>query len=132
MQHASQVFTHGRGEVGRCHPQEVWLRQCGNESPVQGGEDEICLYMELSASPVPSVPVSLAGRSSAKSFEIPMGNLHREHQDTVVWLTLNVGGKICLFPLIFPFVCTYLQAVMPWCRAAGMLTVDYPGRANLG
>lgn len=24
MQHASQVFTYGRGEIGRCHPQEVW------------------------------------------------------------------------------------------------------------
>lgn len=24
MQCASQVFAHGRGEIGGCHPQEIW------------------------------------------------------------------------------------------------------------
>jgi len=30
--------------------------QCGNESPAQGGGDEVCLHTELSADPVLPVP----------------------------------------------------------------------------
>lgn len=104
MQRASQVFTHGRGEIGGCHPPGGLAGQCGNESPAQGAGEEVYLPMELSASPVPAVPqFPLQAPSSERRLEIPMGTLHREHQGAALSLPLGTRGDICLFLLIFPF-----------------------------
>lgn len=108
-------------------------RAVGNETPAWGAGHEVCLHMELSTSPIPTVPQLPPQHTLSRgALKSRWGACTESIRALWRGSLLMRGGKSACCPASSPSRWAYLQAAAPLRRAADTLSGDNPGRANPG